>query len=77
MHDPVAWIEQESGFDVSPCHDPDGTWNPGPDCGGVPVDPQTGSGTWPSCDPGELSDKENTCGPPYDAGPRGAAARGR
>lgn len=69
MHDPVAWIEQESGFDVSPCHDPDGTWNPGPDCGGVPVDPQTGSGTWPSCDPGELSDKENTCGPPYDAGP--------
>ena len=34
----VGWIEESSGIDITPCHDADGTWNPGPDCGEVPAD---------------------------------------
>jgi hypothetical protein len=28
----IAWIEAESGFDLSPCGEPDGSWNPGAAC---------------------------------------------
>lgn len=28
----LAWIEAESGIDVTPCGAPDGSWAPGPDC---------------------------------------------
>lgn len=56
----VEWIEKDSGIDVTPCFDADGTWSPGPDCGGFP-DPQAG-GSWPACDPGKLSPPSQTCG---------------
>lgn len=33
-------VDREPGrFDVTPCHDADGTWAPGADCGDFPLDP--------------------------------------
>src|SRR5882724_6187960 len=32
----VAWAEQQSGIDITPCHDANG-WNPGPGCVGSPT----------------------------------------
>lgn len=69
----VPWIEQASGFDVSPCHDADGTWNPGPACDAVPLDPVSGGGSWPACDEGPLSGPLSSCGPPA-SGPDDLAA---
>lgn len=54
---------------ILPCHDPDGQWAPGPDCGGFPRSPQTGSGGWlhgpTACHSQDVSGAEATCGPPY------------
>lgn len=59
----VGWLEGESGFDVTPCHDADGTWNPGPDCGGFPLDPQ-GAADWSDgCGAQALSGPSITCAP--------------
>ena len=75
LHRAIPWIEMETGLDVTPCHDADGTWNPGPDCNGFPMDPGTGVGAWPTCGTGVVSGPSMTCGdawvpPPVpDAGP--------
>lgn len=42
----VAWIEAESGFDVTPCHDADGMPDPGPACGGFYAGGAGLEGTW-------------------------------
>jgi hypothetical protein len=60
----VPWIEATTGIDVSPCHDADGTWNPGPDCGDIPHEPEVGGGAWPTCEPGALGGPSTACGPP-------------
>ena len=36
--DEMAWFETASGFDLTPCHDSDGAWNPGPACTDLPLD---------------------------------------
>ena len=41
----IDWIEDESGYDVSPCHDADGTWNPNFRCDAFPEDPGNPVGT--------------------------------
>ena len=60
----VPWIEEHSGIDITPCHDADGSWNPGPDCGGFPTDPGSDHGlSWASgCGPGPVSGDGQTCG---------------
>lgn len=66
MHTGMAWFESESGVDITPCHDADGTWNPGPDCKGFPLQPMTATGSWPNgCDGGPVSEWSDTCGAPY------------
>jgi MYXO-CTERM domain-containing protein len=60
----VPWIEQTTGIDVTPCHDADGTWNPGAGCQAFPLDPATGGGAWPMCATGGLSEWGASCGPP-------------
>jgi len=67
----VPWIESATGLDVTPCHDADGTWNPGPSCGGFPTDPAAGMGDWPACGPGPTSGASETCGPPFGSGSGG------
>jgi hypothetical protein len=75
MWNKIAWVEQDSGIDITPCHDADGAWNPSPDCGGFPMDPDDGSAlTWAAgCGPGETSGASAVCGPPYGE-PRDDAA---
>lgn len=82
LHVALPWIESESGFDVTPCHDAPfasctvpmsvcdtgATWVGGASCNSVPTDIETGSGAWPCTLP--TSDPvEITCGDePGDAG---------
>jgi V8-like Glu-specific endopeptidase len=66
----VPWIEQDSGLDVTPCYDSDGTWNPGPHCQGVPTNPEVSDGTWAKMCTENLilSGPLSSCGDPFDAG---------
>jgi hypothetical protein len=57
----VAWAEQQSGIDITPCHDATG-WNPGPDCKGVPTNPGAGIGTWDTLCTGQTIVLAPTCG---------------
>lgn len=70
MHNGMAWFEQESGVDLTPCHDADGTWNPTPACGMFPMDPSAGNGTWnDGCSGGPLGTFESSCGAPFNNEP--------
>jgi uncharacterized protein (TIGR03382 family) len=61
----VPWIEQQSGIDISPCHDADGKWNPGPDCHGFSMDPLATGRSWANgCAEPTLSPPVATCGMP-------------
>ena len=62
----VPWIEETSGLDVTPCYRADGTWDPGPDCGSVPLDPELSGGTWAElCQETAMrSGPLSTCGDP-------------
>ncbi len=64
----VAWIEWDSGIDITPCHAADGSWAPGPACAGAHAQPAgLGSGTWSSwCAGTEVGDRSRTCGPAWD-----------
>jgi hypothetical protein len=64
MHIGMPWFESDSGLDLTPCHDAQGNWDPGPGCTGFPEDPATGGGSWPSCSGGPLSGASATCGAP-------------
>jgi Trypsin/Penicillin-Binding Protein C-terminus Family len=68
MHTGMPWFETSSGIDITPCHDADGSWNPGPDCGGFPISPMAGEGSWSEgCAPGPLSGPSSSCGPAFGA----------
>jgi V8-like Glu-specific endopeptidase len=66
----VPWIEQDSGLDITPCYDADGTWNPGPGCTGIPMNPEVSDGTWANmCTENlKLSGPLSSCGDAFDAG---------
>ena len=67
MHTGMDWFESTTGVDITPCHDADGTWNPGPACTGFPMDPGTGAGSWPACAAGSVSSWSASCGEPFMA----------
>ena len=68
---PVApnldWLSTElapEGIDLTPCHDAQGEWEPGPDCGAFALAPADGLGSWANgCDFGEVTDASELCGP--------------
>lgn len=63
----LEWFESASGYDITPCHDADGTWNPGPGCNAFPEEEDAGAGTWnQGCNDAPLSGLSEICGPPYD-----------
>jgi MYXO-CTERM domain-containing protein len=72
----VPWLEEDSGLDVTPCFDADGTWNPGPDCGNVPLNPEASTGTWQQmCHQTEtLTGPLSSCGKPFIPPSTGGAA---
>lgn len=62
----VEWIESESGYDVTPCFDADGTWNPDERCTEFPLQID-GGGAWDAmCGPTMVSGPSETCGAPPD-----------
>lgn len=68
LHGAIPWIEEQSGIDVTPCHDQDGTWNPTPNCDGFFSGSEMGSGNWTNwCDGTARSAPADTCGDPFDA----------
>jgi len=66
MDDAIPWIEEQSGIDVTPCHDADGTWNPSPACRNFSMAPHSPGRTWTSgCAEPALSPALASCGPGY------------
>jgi hypothetical protein len=67
----VPWIEQESGIDITPCHDSDGTWNPTHRCTGFYAgEPGVGHGDFTQWCPGTPANGSSaTCGAAFDAEP--------
>jgi hypothetical protein len=64
----VAWIESDSGIDITPCHAADGSWAPGPACTDAYAQPAgLGSGSWPDwCSGTAMSEGGHSCGPAWD-----------
>ena len=79
----LAWMEQQSGIDLTPCHDGNGGWDPTPACGAIPTNPGEGVGTWADmCKAISMAPAQNVCTgapppPPGDGGGgRGGAGGG-
>ena len=69
----MAWLESASGYDLTPCHDADGSWNPGPECTRLPLTPDQAAGEWVSgCLSDNLSGPSMSCGDPWDDGGSGS-----
>jgi hypothetical protein len=70
MHKGMSWFETQSGLDLTPCHNADGTWNPTAACGNFPTNPGAGGGSWAAgCPTGGTSGALSaTCGSPYGGG---------
>lgn len=65
----IAWIEEQSGIDISPCHLADGTWAPGPACTGFALDPVPATGYNPWVDGSCVDERTgpiSTCGPSFE-----------
>lgn len=64
VHTEMEWIESTTGYDVTPCFDADGTWNPDERCTGFPTALAGIGGSWAdACAPVPLSGASATCGP--------------
>ncbi|MFK7999903.1 MAG: trypsin-like serine protease [Polyangiales bacterium] len=75
IHQHVPWFEETSGIDITPCHDVDGTWNPGPECTGFFAGDHSGGQLWAdACAGAPVGGPSATCGEAFtveepDAGP--------
>lgn len=69
IHRAVPFIEANSGVDVTPCHDVDGTWNPTAECELFAMNPQNTNASWSNGCAGTLSGPLATCGPAHNAPP--------
>lgn len=79
MH--VAGIEMYEEFDVTPCTDETGQWDPSEACQGFSAAPHMGSGTFPECVLPAITERVESCGTnpfPADgsAGSAGSAGAG-
>ena len=61
----ASWVEEASGYDITPCHNIDGTWSPGPLCKGFYAqEPGVGGDTWANyCQDVPTIGWAETCGP--------------
>jgi hypothetical protein len=60
----VAWFEQRTGMDISPCHTAQGDWDPSPACGGFYAGGPWGQGNWAlGCRNAPATAASVTCGP--------------
>jgi uncharacterized protein (TIGR03382 family) len=62
----VGWVYDNSGVDITPCHDEAGNWDAGPGCGNFYMgEPGTGYGSWsgrPWCEGTPVLAWSETCG---------------
>ncbi len=66
VHTLVPWVEQDSGFDITPCHDADGTWNADEGCDAFPLELRGAGDAWARrCGDVPLSGPSATCGDPW------------
>lgn len=69
----LSWLEQQTGFDLSPCHDASGTFVGGPSCAGFPTEIHQVNGTWANgCMGGVLAGGAEVCDAwagPFDPDP--------
>ncbi|EDM74911.1 putative serine protease, partial [Plesiocystis pacifica SIR-1] len=66
VHEAAAFIEEFSNIDVTPCHDIDGTWNPGPDCKAFTTEPLLTQPAWDEgCPAPGPALPLSTCGEPF------------
>lgn len=67
MHKHIEKFESYLNVDITPCHTPDGTWDPSPDCGGFALQPGVPAGTWATgCQAdAPVSEASAACGPAY------------
>lgn len=63
LADRIAWLEEKSGFDLSPCWDEDGAWEQGPECAGFDADPRASTEDWVHFCDGERLQPQQTCEP--------------
>ncbi|MFZ6180829.1 S1 family peptidase [Nannocystis pusilla] len=70
MHKGISWFEQQTALDLTPCHNADGTWNPGAGCYNFQTNPGSVNDTWTGgCNAGAPSGAySQTCGAPYQGG---------
>jgi hypothetical protein len=73
----VKAIEENEDFDVTPCTDAEGNWDPGPDCSAIITNPAAGMGTYPGCTVARTTEPIASCGEPAaSAGAAGGGAAG-
>jgi MYXO-CTERM domain-containing protein len=61
----LEWLETETGFDLTPCHDETGSWAPSDGCGPFPTAPQTGVSDWANgCGGGAVGGGDPVCEDP-------------
>lgn len=65
VHLQMPWLEEATGFDVTPCFDADGTWSPDETCGGFPNALTSDAGWAGSCGTKDVSGDSQTCGDPF------------
>jgi hypothetical protein len=78
IHPQMEWIESTTGYDITPCFDADGTWNPDERCTEFPTQLHGfGSGWDTMCSGIPLSGPGQSCGAPDpDLDPGGDATGG-
>jgi MYXO-CTERM domain-containing protein len=69
VHRAVPFIEENSGIDITPCHDVDGTWNPTPACQGFAIETLDTSVEWADWCATPRLDAAATCGDAFNALP--------
>ena len=71
MSGALPWVEEQTGFDLTPCHDADGTWNPTGACQGFYAGVGgMGYGDWGNwCEGTPANGSSATCGDGFDAVP--------
>lgn len=75
VHLQMQWLEQATGYDVTPCFEPDGTWSADEACGGFPTELSSSMGWKASCGSDMLSGPSETCGEAF-GDPGGSSSGG-
>jgi MYXO-CTERM domain-containing protein len=74
LADRVTWIEERSGFDITPCFDDDGVWSPSAECDAFDADPRLSEDGWEHFCDGPRITPSATCASPLGETSSGSGA---